>query len=170
MTSMGSQARVVVLLGLTFVAGVAAGVAADRLGVLPGPASAEMADREADPDRDRERDSRESRTTIERFADDLGLTADQRSEIDRILERYRASAQSMWDEFRPRYRSMVDSVRTQIEGVLTSEQVTQYRELLRSRRDDRRRDDDGDDRRHDRVPDEDARRDDHETNEDGEGQ
>lgn len=138
----GSRFRVALLLVLTFTAGVAAGVAADRLELLPGLASATEAT--ADGDR-REDDRRRGETTIERFADDLGLTASQRAEIEEILEHYRQRMHQMWEEVRPRYRSMVDSVRGRIEGVLTPEQVTEYRELLRARgRWRQERQDDGD--------------------------
>jgi Spy/CpxP family protein refolding chaperone len=37
----------------------------------------------------------------------------------------------LWEEFRPRYSTLVDSVRLDIEAVLTPEQVEQYRKLLR---------------------------------------
>lgn len=129
----GSKARVVLLLLLTFAAGTAAGVAADRLNLLPGIAQAEEGEREdRRPDR-RRRGGQTGQTTIERFADDLGLTGDQRSEIEGILDGYRSSMRRVWGEVQPRYRSLVDSARTQIEALLTPEQVEQYRELLRER-------------------------------------
>ena len=138
---MGSHARVVLLLVLTFGAGAAAGVAADRLGMLPGepgerPARRgdQTADRGDENGRAESDQRRAGRTTIERFADDIGLSSEQRVEIDEVLERHRASVQDMWDATRPRYRSLVDSARTQIEALLTPEQVTRYRELLRSQR------------------------------------
>lgn len=131
----------VLLLVLTFVAGAAAGVAADRLDLLPEFVRADEAERERRGD---DRDRREGETTIERFADELGLSRAQRAEIDGILDRYRTSMRGIWQDVRPRYRSLVDSVRTQIEGVLTPEQVTAYRSLLERRRGDRDgRDDDG---------------------------
>jgi len=142
---MGSQARVVLLLVLTFAAGTAAGVAADRFGVLPGMRSGEVSGREGrDADgradaRQTESDNRgEGQTTIERFADEIGLSGEQRAEIDEVLERYRDSMRQIWHETRPRYGSLVDSVRTQIEALLTPEQVTRYRELLRHQRSGRR--------------------------------
>lgn len=124
----GSRFSVALLLVLTFTAGVAAGVAADRLDLLPDVARAGEAERDR-PDDDRRR----GRTTIERFADDLELTAAQRAEIEEILDLYRERMREMWMEVRPRYRAMVDSVRGQIEDVLTPEQVTEYRELLKER-------------------------------------
>ena len=136
---MGSHARVILLLVLTFVAGTAAGVAADRFGFLPGTRNTEVSDRDSGggraESRQTESDSaREGQTTIERFADEIGLSGEQRAEIDDVLERYRSSMRQIWRETRPRYGLLVDSVRTQIESLLTPEQVTQYRELLHSQR------------------------------------
>lgn len=128
----GSRGRVALLLVLTFAAGVAAGAAADRLGLFPGPARADVASVE----RDRHGHG-PGRTTIERFADELELTAEQRSEIEGILERHRDSMREIWHEVRPRYRALVDSVRNEIEGVLTTEQVEAYRALLEKREGDR---------------------------------
>lgn len=125
-----SRLRAAVLLVVIFAAGAAAGVAADRLNLLPGTARAEAA-AEA-------REARKHRgphqTTIESFADDLGLTAAQREEIEGILERYRAGLKSMQREVRPRFRALVDSVRAEIETVLTPEQVEEYRALLAERK------------------------------------
>ncbi len=141
MASMGSHARVVLLLVLTFAAGTAAGVAADRYGIFPGPRSGEVSGRDRSAAGDRadtrqtESDTRgEGQTTIERFADEIGLSGEQRAEIDEVLERYRDSMRQIWRETRPRYGSLVDSVRTQIEALLTPDQVTRYRKLLLSQR------------------------------------
>lgn len=118
------------LLVLTFAAGTAAGVAADRFHLLPGTARAEET---TAPGEERREGRRERQTTIERFADELGLTTEQRVEIDEILDHYRASLKFLWSEVRPRYRTLIDSVRTQIEAVLTPEQVMDYRALLEER-------------------------------------
>ncbi len=128
----GSRARVITLLLLTFAAGTAAGVAADRLNLVPRIARAEEG--EAGGDHAERRGGFAGQTTIERFADDLGLTTRQRVEIEEILDSYRSSLRGVWSEVRPRYRSLVDSARTRIEAVLTADQVAQYRELLETRR------------------------------------
>lgn len=133
----GSRWKAGVLLVLVFVAGAAVGIAGDRLDLIPKPIQATES---TDPDRDagdrppRDRtDEPEAQTTIERFADDLGLTAAQRSEIEALLDRYRASTRELWHQVRPKYRALMDSVRTEIEAVLTPDQVEQYRALLRER-------------------------------------
>lgn len=126
----GSKRRAVWLLGLTFVAGATVGVAAERLDLLALGATAEEATRSSG----RDETPGDRQTTIERFADELGLTSAQRTQIEDILVDYRTSVSGLWGEWRPRYRSLIDSVRTQIEAVLTPEQVTQYRALLKERR------------------------------------
>ncbi len=126
----GSKFRAMLLLVLTFAAGTAAGVAADRFHLLPGTARAEETTASGE---ERREGRRERQTTIERFADDLGLSAEQRAEIDEILDHYRASVRFLWSEVRPRYRTVIDSARTQIEAVLTPEQVIDYRVLLEER-------------------------------------
>lgn len=107
------------LLVAVFVVGLTAGVAAERTWLAP--ASAEEVG--SGPV--------EGEFTIERFADDLQLTPEQRVEIEGMLVQFRASMKQLWEEFRPRYSTLVDSVRLDIEAVLTPEQVEQYRTLLR---------------------------------------
>lgn len=138
----GSKRRAVWLLGLTFVAGAAVGVAAERLELLAGRATVDEVTRPPRPEETRG----DRQTTIERFADELGLTIPQRTRIEDILADYRTSVRGLWGEWRPRYRSLIDSVRTQIEAVLTPEQVAQYRALLRERRARNAREDRRDDR------------------------
>ncbi len=135
----GSRTRVAALLLLVFAAGAAAGVAADRLDLLPDTARAEEATTDSDEDEGRER----RETTIERFADELGLTGEQRARIEEILEDFRGGVKSLRAEFHPRWHALIDTTRTRIEAVLTPEQVSQYRTLLEREREERRDDDDG---------------------------
>ncbi len=133
MSGRAPRGRVALLLVATFAAGAAAGVAADRQIRRPAEAA-------AGPGSDA---SRERGYTIERFADDLGLTAEQRAAIAPILEDTRSRMRDLSHRVRPEYRQIVDSARARIEAVLTPDQVASYRELLeRERRRDR---DDGDD-------------------------
>lgn len=120
-----SKSRVALLLAITFLAGVAAGVAADR---ALGVGSAGDVAKQAEADDRRGRHGRG--TTIERFADELGLTQEQRARIDPILEHTRERMSELFEPVRPAYRELVDSTRAQIEAVLTPEQVTEYRRLL----------------------------------------
>jgi Spy/CpxP family protein refolding chaperone len=115
-----SGTRVIVLLVLTFAAGAAVGIAVDRHLLEPkGLTGAEVAERRT-----------RGETTIERFADDLGLTEEQRASIRPILENARARMKAVFDEVRPEYEIVIDSARARIEAVLTPDQVARYRELL----------------------------------------
>ena len=71
-------------------------------------------------------------TTIERFADELGLTTEQREQISPVLEHTRTRMSEVFDQVRPEYGRVVDSARARIEAVLTPEQVEMYRSLLES--------------------------------------
>lgn len=123
--SASSRTRVAVLLAITFVAGLAAGVAVDRQ-ILAGHGHATS--KQAQEDHRRDRGVRGS--TIERFADQLGLTEEQRSKIDPILEDTRERMSELFEPVRPMYRDLVDSTRARIEAVLTPDQATEYRRLL----------------------------------------
>ena len=129
-----SRFRAILLLMLVFAAGATVGVAADRLDFFAGEPEAEPAAAATPPEaREREGGSRGRQTTIEQFADELGLTAGQRSEIEGFLDHYRDEVRAMRRAVQPQYRALLDSVRTQIESVLTEEQVENYRELLEQR-------------------------------------
>ena len=123
-----SRTRAALFLVLTFAAGAAVGVAGDRLNLIPSVAEATEPGLETDRGEGRQR-----QTTIERFADDLGLTVEQRFEIEILLDYYRSSAQKLQAIVRPQYQALMDSVRTKIEAVLDVDQVDQYRGLLQER-------------------------------------
>ncbi|WP_420438899.1 hypothetical protein [Candidatus Palauibacter sp.] len=125
-----SRLRAILLLALVFAAGAAVGVAADRLDLFADAVAGEPV-AETTPSETRERDGgpRGRQTTIEQFADELGLTADQRSQIENFLDHYRDGVRTL----RGGYRTLMDSVRTRIESVLTEEQGEDYRQLLRQR-------------------------------------
>lgn len=123
--SQASRTRVTLLLAITFLAGMAAGVAADQQ--LQSTPSVEPAKQT----REFQRSDRRGRgTTIERFADELGLTAEQRAQIDPILDDMSERMSELFKPVRPAYRALVDSSRARIEAILTPEQVAEYRLLL----------------------------------------
>ncbi|WP_428278571.1 hypothetical protein [Candidatus Palauibacter sp.] len=125
-----SRFRAILLLTLVFAAGAAVGVAADRLDLFADAAVGEPPAETTSPEtRDRDDGSRGRQTTIEQFADELGLTAEQRSQIEGFLDHYRDGMRTL----RGSYRTLMDSVRTQIESALTEEQGEDYRQLLRQR-------------------------------------
>ena len=122
-----SKTRAVLLLVMTFASGVAAGVAGDRFDLIPAVAEATEPALETDPSDDKKK------TAIEYFSDNLGLTVEQRFEIEILLDYYRSSTQKLQRTVRPQYRALMDSVRTKIEAVLSDEQVEQYRSLLQEK-------------------------------------
>ena len=127
-----SRFRATLLLTLVFATGAAVGVAADRLDIFAGADEAEPVAETSSPEtRERDDRSRGRQTAIEQFADELGLTAEQRSRIEGFLDHYRDEARALREAVQPQYRALLDSVRTQIESVLTEEQGEDYRELLR---------------------------------------
>lgn len=149
-----SQALVVLLLSATFAAGVAGGVAAERLWLRPVAADASKDDSERERRRDgRDRERRDDDgTVIERFSEELGLSEAQEARIDTILKHYQESMKDLRREVRPRYAALVDSARRRIEDVLDPAQARKYRELLEheGKRDDRDEgEEEGDGRRED---------------------
>lgn len=120
-----------VALLLVFAAGVAGGVALERTWLSQGTAAedGEHEDRDGYP-----------KPVIERFSEELELTADQQARIDTVIDDLREEMKAMWAEARPRYREMVDSAKARIEAVLNEEQVEKYRRLLEreAKRHDRR--------------------------------
>jgi len=101
---------------------MAAGVAANRQLGWPIVAEATTATGSEVPER--------GGSTIERFADDLGLTESQRAEIAPVLEETKQRMSDLFAPVRPAYGELIDSARVKIEAVLTDEQVEEYRRLL----------------------------------------
>ena len=85
--SSSSGARVSLLLAITFIAGMAAGVAADRQMALPASVEATSTTGSNVSER--------RISTIERFADELGLTDSQRAEIAPVLEEEAADVRAV---------------------------------------------------------------------------
>lgn len=136
-----SRVLVLVLLAVTFAAGVAGGVAADRLLLRPAAAGG-AGERGHDG---KERHEKDGETVIERFSEELGLTPRQKARIDTVLKHYRHRMEELRREVRPRYGALVDSARRRIEAVLDSAQTRKYRRLLERKRDgDEGREDGGD--------------------------
>ncbi len=69
----------------------------------------------------------------------LGLSDEQRSRIEDMLERRRLATQEAMNRILPGLRSQMDSVNAEIEAILTPEQRTAFREYLREDRERFRR-------------------------------
>ena len=64
----------------------------------------------------------------------LSVTAQQRPVIESVLERRKQEMDKVWREYEPRMDAIVDSTRTEINQVLTSEQRQKFEELRAKRR------------------------------------
>ncbi len=67
------------------------------------------------------------------IVEQVGLTVDQKAEIDVIVEGSRQRMRSLEKETRPQYRAIIEETRTAIKEVLTDEQRTEYDALLAER-------------------------------------
>ena len=123
----GSRTKAILMLAVVFVAGAAAGIAGDRLELIPRAAVA------TEPDGEATDTAPERGTVIEQFAGELGLTTQQRAEIDGLLDYYAASLKELQRSTRPAYVALMDSVRIEIEAVLDEGQRAQYRARLAER-------------------------------------
>lgn len=124
----GLKARLVtaVVLALVFGSGVTAGLAWDR---------APEATSTTAPAQAGERDVRESGDRSDRgprplLVEQVGLTAEQKTQVDEIVENSRQRMRSLEKDTRPQYRAIITETRTAIMEVLTAEQRAEYQTLL----------------------------------------
>jgi Spy/CpxP family protein refolding chaperone len=75
---------------------------------------------------------------LSRLSKDLELTPVQRDSVGAILERYEPRMDSIWQEIRPRFETVRDELRSDINAQLTPDQQRRHAELL-ERHDAKRR-------------------------------
>ena len=81
-----------------------------------------------------------ARTRVtEHMTETLGLTEEQRGRIEDALDRRRAAAEEAMNRVLPMLQSQMDSLNAEIEGVLTEEQRSAFRDYLREDRERFRR-------------------------------
>lgn len=115
-----AKALALLTLGLVFGSGLGLGLLWDRnLTASPG----EDAPTEA---RDGERRDGRRSMLVER----VGLTVDQKAEIDVIVGESRRQMKALSGEFQPRYRAIIRETREDLKTLLTEEQRAQYEALL----------------------------------------
>ena len=86
------------------------------------------------------RDRANGRSYVERLDRELGLTPEQRTRVEAILERQREAMAALWRDVKPRAEEIRRTTRQEIEALLTPEQRTRYLEWLerdRARREHR---------------------------------
>lgn len=137
MTS-GTRFATVAILGTVFVSGGLLGAALDRQ-FRPSDEAAT----EAPADSTRQRSERKL------IVEGVGLSADQKAQVDSIVAlgraNIRALRQQYEDEYNPLYRQAVRGTREAIKGVLTPEQALEYDRLLEENSERRRRSNSRDD-------------------------
>lgn len=75
----------------------------------------------------------------DRMARTLRLSEEQREQIDGAMERSRVAAQQVMEGVLPRLQGQMDSLRAEIDGILTEDQRAAYREFQRQDRERFRR-------------------------------
>lgn len=129
--STGKNARLLgtALLMVTFAAGALAGAAGERVLRADGAPAQPHSAREL-------RGGPGPRRLLldEKFAAELGLTAQQKTQIKAILDNRDVQAKQVWTELEPRLKAVGDSTRAEIKKVLTADQVTKLEAEIETRR------------------------------------
>lgn len=112
-----------VLLVLTFLVGALAGAAFQH-----AVGARELDDRFVAT---KERDGRASDGDI---FDRIGVSPEQRAEIDRILERRREDLDAFWAEAGPQLRAITEETRAEVKALLTPEQRETMNQLRAERK------------------------------------
>ena len=115
----GKRARIIgtALLFIIFVAGALAGAAGER--VMRADDRPHRAGRAGGGEL---RGGPRRLLLDEQFARELGLSAEQRTEIKTILDRRDKQAKAVWHEVEPRLKSVGDATKAEIQKVLRPEQ------------------------------------------------
>lgn len=131
----GKNARLLgtALLIFMFVAGGLAGAAANRVLSAKEGGRAKVEHREGERSGPMRGGPRRL-LLDDQFAKELGLSADQRTQIKSILDRRDAEAKEMWSKFEPQLKQFGKKVHDEIEQVLTPEQQKKLDTALEQRR------------------------------------
>lgn len=131
----GLKARLVttVVLVLVFGSGLTAGFAWDRTAEVAPTEELAQPERQGDRREDRGRGDRSDRSRRPMIVEQVGLTLEQKAEIDVIVEESRQRMRNLEKETRPQYRAIIEETRTAIKEVLTDEQRAEYDALLAER-------------------------------------
>ncbi|MFL5447219.1 MAG: hypothetical protein ACJ8AX_01620, partial [Gemmatimonadales bacterium] len=112
----GGRLLAVLVLLLVAVAGGLAGVAVDRRMLLPRKFEGHRFEHGPGPHRPRDREFRN------RFARELGLSTEQQTRIDSIMEHQGRELRAIRHKVQPQLDSIVSRTRQQLDSVLTPEQ------------------------------------------------
>lgn len=123
-----SRRTAVLLMVLLALGGGVAGVAIDRLVLLPW----HFRDRPFGPGRGGPPEAMERRGR-DRFARELGLSDGQRVRIDSLLERQMTELRAVRGQVQPSLDSILAQTRRSIDSILTPEQRAKAQEMMRHR-------------------------------------
>ncbi len=123
MLSKGKTWAAALLVGV-FVAGAAIGAAVTTLIAPQDQVVASRTGTRADSDRGRRR------SYAERLQEDLNLNPEQRVEVDAILAGRETEMHELWEEMRPRFDALRESIRIEIMKVLDESQQEKYQALI----------------------------------------
>jgi Spy/CpxP family protein refolding chaperone len=115
--------RAIVILLLAALAGGLAGIALDRLVLLPRSGHGFEHGPGGHPPRDRE--------FRRRFSRELGLSADQQERVDSIMDRRGRELRAIRRQVQPQLDSIITRTRRELDSVLTPEQRKKAEELRR---------------------------------------
>jgi molybdopterin biosynthesis enzyme len=118
--------KVIGLLGLVFVAGLAGGVVATRIVVRQM-----VADAVAHPERAR---SHVEQNTEQNLNRKLHLDAQQRERVRQILKDSQSKLRVVREEFQPKFNAITRETRTNISVLLTPDQQVSFEEFLEDNR------------------------------------
>jgi len=129
----GKNARLIgtALLIITFIAGGLAGAAVVRVLSAESNAKPGMQARSGAPTM---KGAHRRLLLDPEFATELGLTAQQRTQIKEILDRRDVEAKKLWDGFEPRLKQFGQQVHSEIEKVLTPAQQQKLNAALEQHR------------------------------------
>ncbi len=120
----GTKSRIV---GRAILAGAMALALAGLVALSAQARGPERDGREPSPDR-----------VAARMAERLGLSAEQKGQVQEILTQGRAKRTEIREEGRKKMESLRDDTEKRLSGVLTAEQMTRLRQFREERRDRRR--------------------------------
>ena len=120
--SLGPRAQAVLVLTLVAALGALLGILGDRYVAQQRSRGDDV--RAGGPDRVR---------FIDRMAEHLELTDEQRTAIDSILAQQQVRVRALTREYQPQFRTIAEDTRHSIEAVLTPEQRERMRTLRRDR-------------------------------------
>lgn len=133
---MGPKGMAVLVIALTFLVGGLAGAVADRAVLRPAWSAAHRpagGEPRSGSRRDREGRERGRERFVQQLTRELNLRPDQVARIDAITRTREQKMSAIWAEVRPRIRTLIDETRSEIDRVLTPEQLAKLKELRRQR-------------------------------------